>query len=188
MPMKPQSRRLQAGKHAPARAQARPAKRKRALNTFGVKRSAKPEKAARPARPKKPFTVNRQNLKVLAWLWCFPVGLTKLWRSDCTWPRGVKIAITAVMAAIIVAVIVLPIPMGKVSSGGIQLVGVNPEVEVYGPELPVLIVPGYTNDQPQSVIVNEDEEANQVHYVYAAEGAECYHEYECKFAFASSSA
>ena len=60
----------------------------------------------------------------------------------------------------------------------------KPEVEVYGPDLPNFIVPGYTNDQTESIIVPGVE--NDVHYVYAADGAECYHEYKCKFAFASS--
>ncbi|MBR2700293.1 MAG: hypothetical protein IKE76_17060, partial [Clostridia bacterium] len=39
-------------------------------------------------------------------------------------------------------------------------------------------------ENTSSIIV--DQVANDVHYVYAADGAECYHEYECKFAFASS--
>ena len=55
---------------------------------------------------------------------------------------------------------------------------------VYGPALPALIVQGYTRENTGSIIV--DQVANDVHYVYAADGAECYHEYKCKFAFASS--
>ena len=129
----------------------------------------------------------REDRRVLLWLLgCFPFGLVLMWRRGCRWPLAAKCAVSAVLAWLVLAIVLPQTAPKQKASGGIQLVGVNPEVEVYGPELPVLIVPGYTNDQPQSIIVNEDEEANQVHYVYAAEGAKCYHEYECKFAFASS--
>ena len=70
------------------------------------------------------------------------------------------------------------------TTGGVQLVTNRPEVEVYGPDLPSFIVPGYTSEQTSSIIVPAVE--NDVHYVYAADGAKCYHEYKCKFAYASS--
>jgi hypothetical protein len=57
-------------------------------------------------------------------------------------------------------------------------------VEVYGPDLPSFIVPGYTREQTDSIIVPAVE--SDVHYVYAADNARCYHEYKCKFAYASS--
>ena len=128
--------------------------------------------------------VNRDNLSALLWLWCFPVGLSKMWRSRCTWPRGVKIGITGLMAAILIAVFVIPTPGSRKPETGVALVGGNPEVEVYGPALPALVVSGYTKESTGSIIV--DQAATDVHYVYAADGARCYHEYECKFAFASS--
>lgn len=127
--------------------------------------------------------MNRENVKTALWLWCFPVGLTLMWRRSCTWHRAVKIGVTALMAAILVAVFAIPTPNHAVS-GGVELVTGRPEVEVYGPELPSFIVPGYVNEQTESIIVPAVE--SSVHYVYAADGAECYHEYNCKFAFASS--
>ena len=135
-----------------------------------------------PRRPRR-RGINRDNLNTLLWLWCFPVGLSKMWRSRCTWPRGVKIGITAAMAAILAAIFLIPTPRRNVNTG-VNLVMGNPEVEVYGPALPVLVVPGYTTEATGSIIA--DETASDVHYVYAADGARCYHEYECKFAFASS--
>ena len=128
--------------------------------------------------------VNHENLKTALWLWCFPVGLNKMWRKTCTWPRGVKIGITAAMAAIVAAIFIVPAPTAGKLTTGVQMVADKPEVEVYGPALPALIVQGYTRENTGSIIV--DQVANDVHYVYAADGAECYHEYECKFAFASS--
>ena len=122
------------------------------------------------------------NIKTALWMWFFPVGITLMWRRSCTWPKAVKAGLTCVMMALVIAVIALPAPAR--TSGGIELVGGHPEVEVYGPELPKNIVSGYTNDTTQSIIVPVEE--NNIHYVYAADGAECYHEYECKFAYASS--
>lgn len=142
-----------------------------------------------PANAKKPRSkprkrINSENVKTALWLWCFPVGLSKLWRAKCTWPLGVKIGITAAMAAVLVAIFVIPTPTADTFTTGIQMVSDRPEVEVYGPALPNLIVQGYTRENTGSIIV--DEVKNDVHYVYAADDADCYHEYECKFAFASS--
>ena len=137
-----------------------------------------------PKKARKPLTIRSENLKTALWLWFPPVGLVRMWRSGCTWRRGVKIGITAAMAAILVAIFVIPTPDTAKYETGVQMVAGKPEVEVYGPALPALIVPGYTKDSTGSIIV--DEVASDVHYVYAADGAECYHEYECKFAFASS--
>ena len=124
-----------------------------------------------------------RNLKTALWLLIPPVGLTLMWRRSCRWPVALKAAISAAMAVALAAVFVIPAPT-PAANGGVELVTNKPEVEVYGPDLPNFIVPGYTNDQTDSIIVPGVE--NDVHYVYAADGAECYHEYKCKFAFASS--
>lgn len=144
----------------------------------------RPERRPRVERPpKRRRGINRDNVITALWLWCFPVGLSKMWRSRCTWPKPVKVFITALMAAVLAAVFIVPTPK-KTALTGVQLVVGNPEVEVYGPALPALVVAGYTSESTGSIIV--DEVSSDVHYVYAADGARCYHEYECKFAFASS--
>ena len=150
------------------------AKKRAAFNLPFIKKN--PNKARRP--------MNRENLKTALWLWCFPVGLNKMWRGSCTWPRGVKIGITAAMAAILVAIFAMPTPTADKYTTGVQMVAGKPEVEVYGPALPSLIVQGYTRENTGSIIVPQA--TSDVHYVYAADDADCYHEYECKFAFASS--
>jgi len=135
-------------------------------------------KAAR--RPKR---VNPANRKALKWLLlCFPVGVTLMWKHACTWRRGVKYAVTCAMVAVLCAVFLAP--AAPEAEGGIRLVGAKPEAEIYGPELPANIVKGYTKQATGSVLTEVVE--NDVHYVYAADGAKCYHEYECKFAYASS--
>ena len=135
-------------------------------------------------KPRAKREINRDNLNTALWLWFFPVGLSKLWRARCTWPRAVKVGITAAMAAILLAVFILSTPGSRKPVTGVELVSGNPEVEVYGPALPAVVLTGYTQESPGSIIV--DHVDTDVHYVYAADGARCYHEYECKFAFASS--
>ena len=157
--------------------------RGKSVGKGGKTRAAiKPAGKGAPKKARRP--VNSENVKTALWLWCFPVGLSRMWRKACTWPKGVKVGITAAMAAVLVAIFVIPTPTADRYTTGIQMVTDKPEVEVYGPALPTLIVQGYTRENTGSIIV--DQVASDVHYVYAADGAECYHEYECKFAFASS--
>jgi len=143
---------------------------------------AKPGKKERAPRPRLSLK-NNPSLRTALWLLVPPVGLTLMWRRSCRWHPAVKACVSVAMAAILVAVLVIPTSVAPVD-GGVQLVTSRPEVEVYGPDLPSFIVPGYTNEQTDSVIVSA--EKSDVHYVYAADGARCYHEYKCKFAFASS--
>ena len=145
-----------------------------------ISRFVKPSNGAR--KPRKPR--NPANTRAALWLWCFPVGLSLMWRSDCTWKRGVKIGISTAMVALLAAIFVVPLPKVGARSNGVEIVAGRPEVEVYGPALPSLIVPGYTKETTGSIIA--EDHGSDVHYVYAADDAECYHEYDCKFAFASS--
>ena len=148
------------------------------LKTPEIFKKTSKSRKGKPARRR-----DLRNLKTALWLLVPPVGLTLMWRRSCRWPVALKAGISAAMLVALVAVFVLPTPTTTVA-GGVELVTNKPEVEVYGPDLPNFIVPGYTNDQTDSIIVPGVE--NDVHYVYAADGAECYHEYKCKFAFASS--
>ena len=83
------------------------------------------------------------------------------------------------------AVLLAPSPYTP-SNGGIVLVGEEPEVSVYGPELPENIVAGYSQPVNTSSVILEEEVEDNTLYVYAAEGAERYHLGTCKFAFASA--
>lgn len=111
-----------------------------------------------------------------------PLGIFLTWRS--TWSGVIKCCMTgAAVAVMAVAVALLPSADGRVA-GGVELVGVKPEAEIYGPELPTAMVTGYTVASNESVLAPSVE--NDVKYVYAASSGKCYHEYECKFAYASS--
>ena len=117
----------------------------------------------------------------------FPVGLTRMISSACTWRRGTKYAVGALCCAILAAVVICPSPYQR-SKGGIELFGDDPEVEIYGPELPETIVGGYTAPVIQPVVLPaEDANAqDDTIYVYATKDQENYHMSTCKFAFASA--
>ena len=85
----------------------------------------------------------------------------------------------------LIAVLVAPSPY-EPAMGGITLVGNEPKVSVYGPELPENIVAGYSQPVHSSSVILSEDSADDTLYVYAAEGADCYHLWDCKFAFASS--
>ena len=111
-----------------------------------------------------------------------PLGIFLTWRSS--WSGLVKCCMTGVaVAVLLLGVSLLPSADNRVN-GGIELVGSDRAVDVYGPELPTAMVTGYTVNSTGSVLAPIEE--SEVEYVYAASGAECYHTYECKFAYASS--
>lgn len=112
-----------------------------------------------------------------------PLGIFFVWRTS--WSGIVKTCMTGVaVAVLVVAVSMLPSADNRVN-GGIEMVGRNAEIEVYGPELPTAMVTGYTIPVSNDTVLSPVEESD-VTYVYAASGARCYHDYKCKFAYASS--
>ena len=131
------------------------------------------------------------NKKALIWLWFFPMGLPLMWDKRCTWHRAVKIGVTAVIVAALFfgerAMVRFFDSSKIIHNGGIvgQTNDVKPEAEVYGPPLPTVYVRGYTNESTGSILTDEAQE-DELHYVYASKDQKRYHEYECKFAYASS--
>ena len=101
-----------------------------------ARHARQPQRKPADKKPRAKRALNRDNLNTALWLWCFPVGLSKLWRARCTWPKAVKVGITAAMAAILLAVFIVPTPGGRKPVTGVELVKGHPEGEVYGPALP----------------------------------------------------
>ena len=88
-------------------------------------------------------------------------------------------------AVLLAAVLLAPSPKIGAKSG-VQLFGDDPEVEVFGPELPKSTVGSYPVAVVESVVLPEATESTVTKtYVYASDDQECYHRSTCKFAFAS---
>ncbi|MCQ2437835.1 MAG: hypothetical protein MJ099_05515 [Clostridia bacterium] len=112
-----------------------------------------------------------------------PLGVFLTWRTR--WSNMVKMCLTgAAVVVLAIGVALLPSAGSGKVGGGVTLVGTEQEAEIYGPALPTAMVTGYTALSTDAIFT--DDTQSEVHYVYAAEGARCYHEYECKFAYASS--
>ena len=111
-----------------------------------------------------------------------PVGVVLLWRRS--WRTFTKAALTAAAAAVLTAAVLLIPSADSRVNGGIELVGRERDVEVYGPALPTAMVTGYTATSTDSVFSAAQEDETE--YVYAAKEAQCYHRSTCKFAYASS--
>ena len=91
-----------------------------------------------------------------------------------------------IAAAVLIGVLLAPSPKDGKNSG-IELYGENPEIEVYGPELPQSTVGSYPVPIVESVILPESTGSEEaVTYVYAADDQERYHLSTCKYAYASS--
>lgn len=111
-----------------------------------------------------------------------PLGIVLTWRSR--WSGMVKYCMTGLAVGVMVlAVALLPSADNRVS-GGVEMVGRNADVKIYGPELPTAMVTGYTVYGAESVLAPA--ETSTATLYYAAADGKCYHEYECKFAYASS--
>ena len=128
----------------------------------------------------------RYNWFTLMWLiLCFPIGFLRMWNSRCSWHSAAKYSVSGLVIAALAVAFVLPSPY-EAPVGGLELYGDEPEVEIYGPELPEDYVPGYVAAVLESgVLPPEDENAEERLIVYSTEEQECYHLLNCKFAYAS---
>ena len=121
---------------------------------------------------------------LLALVLFFPIGLTRMWRSACSWKPAVKCAVSSLVLAAFAFILVFPSPSVG-GNGGIQLYGDEPAVQVYGPKLPenyvLANIPVVTGD---SVVYSEDASADDRFYVYANKVS--YHLESCDY-FSDSS-
>lgn len=125
----------------------------------------------------------RNLLTILSLIVFPPLGIVLVWRRP--WSNAVKYSLTVIPVMVLMLAALLLPSGGQNTNGGVELVGVEREVEVYGPALPTAMVTGYTSSLTTDPVFAQTEET-ETEYVYAAKGAECYHTYECKFAYASS--
>ena len=120
-------------------------------------------------------------------LLCFPYGLLLMWRKNCRWHPAIKYAVTAAFGCAIAAIIIIPSPERQTGTS-IQLVGTEPNAQIFGPEMPE----GY--DMSEYVVaeggldlIAPEVEDNAVYvYLSATAGSTYYHDSQCQYAYASS--
>lgn len=126
-----------------------------------------------------------RNGDTILWLILFfPIGIYRMWEPTCTWKNSVKYILSAVPALALAFILIWPIGAAPVK-GGVNLVGTEKVVEVYGPELPEKMVAGYARPADGTVLAANPETENNTLYVYATDKQTRYHLGNCKFAFAS---
>ena len=126
------------------------------------------------------------NGKTLLWLiLCFPVGLTRMWRTACSWKLGAKYAVSSLAVIALAAVMLLPSPAVS-RAGSVTLLGDEPAVEVYGPQLLMNYVRSNRAFTGTSVIVPDEELVDNRFFVYAGADAKCYHLETCDYTYDTS--
>lgn len=120
------------------------------------------------------------NARTRLWLvLCYPIGLTRMWRSRCNWKLRTKYLISSIALVVLAAVLLAPAPK-NVHRGSIELYGEEPEVEVYGPVLPQNYVMTAAGSTAQSVIVRNEDIVDNTVYVYASKNGKGYHLKTCQ--------
>lgn len=132
----------------------------------------------RPVRTRRVFNGFAAALTVLF----PPLGVLLVWRGS--WSNKAKYCMTALAVGVMALCVALLPSADNSVPGGITMVGSERKSEVYGPELPKAMVRGYTASAEGSVLAPKGDDS--VVYVYASSDGKCYHEYECKFSYASS--
>lgn len=120
------------------------------------------------------------NARTRLWLvLCYPIGLTRMWRSRCSWKLRTKYLISSIALVVLAAVLLAPAPK-NVHRGSIELYGEEPEVEVYGPVLPQNYVMTASGSTAQSVILRNEDMVDNTFYVYASKNGKGYHLKTCQ--------
>ena len=126
------------------------------------------------------------NARTRLWLvLCYPLGLTRMWRSRCSWKLSTKYLISSIALVVLAAVLLAPAPQ-NVRRGSIELYGEDPEVEVYGPVLPQNYVMTASSAASQSVIVRNEDIVDDTFYVYASKNGKGYHLKTCEYYYDGS--
>jgi hypothetical protein len=123
----------------------------------------------------------------LKWLLlCFPYGLYLMWRENCRWNVLLKAGVTALIAAAALFVVFYPSPE-RAEGTKVELVGLKPETEVFGPALPKDYDPASYYVSTEDDVLQAEATADDTVYVYASasEGSTYYHTATCKYAYAS---
>lgn len=120
---------------------------------------------------------------VLLLICCFPVGLYLLWRRENRIPLIARALITACIAAVMVSAVVIGMPDDPYERGGIEIVRVTPNAEVYGPEIPEAVqgAAEYANAYSAESIILLPTATPVPIYVYCNDNGKHYHLESCHY-------
>lgn len=86
--------------------------------------------------PKEQNIVRRKNLGVILLLiFCFPLGLYRMWTST-SWPRAMKNLASLAVAGLLLAIFLPGTTPPDRAYGSVTLVDARPTADIFGPEVP----------------------------------------------------
>lgn len=129
---------------------------------------------------------NRFNRRLILWLvFCFPAGLIKMWSNQCRWRRSTKMAVSIVVAAALIMVVLPQTRPPEQPDGGVEMIMAKPNAQVYGPELtedmPDISVYNPHGSESKSVYVVEPTPTPVPVTVYVNDGGKYYHTKDCRY-------
>ena len=124
----------------------------------------------------------RMILSIITAFFLPPLGAYLVWNAR--WSKREKGWLSALAAVCFVLIMGAMFWPGASDEGGIEYVMRKPEVEVYGPELPMANVSGYIAPVNESVLASDEDE--DITYVYATATGKYYHLAGCKYAYESA--
>lgn len=134
--------------------------------------------------PKKRPRRSRANRAVVRWLiFCFPAGLLMMWSDRCSWSRTTKSSISLAFALLLVLVMLPQTQPPEPATSGVQLVGLKPSIEVYGPE-PDDSLPDIQIYNPRNVTalpLITPAPTPEVPTVYCNDSGKFYHTKDCRY-------
>jgi hypothetical protein len=107
-----------------------------------------------------------------------------MWSDRCRWPRYTKMLISLGFAALLTMVLLPQTMPPERASGGVEIVGLSPALEVQGPQMDPdatqydVYVPVY---QPEATLFVEPTPTPVPVYVYCNDGGQYYHTKNCRY-------
>jgi hypothetical protein len=107
-----------------------------------------------------------------------------MWGDRCKWPRSVKSLISVGFVVLLLAILLPQTRPPERATGGVELVGLTPALEVQGPQRDEnapefeAYVPVY---QPEATLFVQPTPTPVPVYVYCNDGGEYYHTKGCRY-------
>ena len=134
---------------------------------------------------RRPQRVSRREYpgrRVALWLLlCFPAGLFFMWSDRCRWNRFAKTAISVLIAAVLVVIVLPQTQPPERVRGGVELVDLDESV--VGPQPPEGFdrIDLYSYNVTAESVLAEPEPTPEPVYVWCNDGGKYYHSEDCEY-------
>ena len=116
----------------------------------------------------------------------FSLGLCIMWSKRCKWPWAVKTAVTFIFAALLICIALPQLQPPDRPAGGIKLVGVKRDADVFGPEAEGNVLGrDVYNVAADSTVIAEGSPADRT-MVFCNPDGKFYHAKTCKYVTAKT--